>query len=476
MGDASRSARENGPLPSSHTLQRPVGLHPGVPGLGVYPGVGIFNSPRSAVRARAEDGAFRPALWPPEEAAHTSPTPPIMISSAAEDTLLKWQVELGGGLCLTDESATLDGREVPLHGLHRVDRSQDDSDSTDADEDDSTDQGDSLDSTDSPDTSTIKTSTTISKVVEFIGQRIQEVHTEMKSPRKYLSDEHDLFFNSDTSDPLESAPPAPSDSLMLRDGSRTTRQILPKANCSFLLAKVVSRPDEENANSACDVGSQSTETRNTEIDQNAVAEWWSNLMKLKPGAPSRQAQLIRSTHDKLEQMLMKKDERIEVLYKQAISFERSFQAAEIFGRSVVMELEAVCGELRVLHDFSRHHLTASGRESEEIRALHIEELVCLQKRLEDAHAKEIAELQARLREEFRAKEDALAKVKHLREEETRLNDANRRNSSSATQLSAETDKMRALLEQKDAQLKLLQVCGCVALHTTICCIPPPTSA
>jgi hypothetical protein len=460
MGDAAHVAREHAP-------QRPVGLHPGVPGLGVYPGVGIFNSPRSAVRARAEDGAFRPALWPPEEAAQTSPTPPIVISSA-EDTLLKWQFELGGGLRLepAGEGALFDSREVPLHGLHRVDHSQDDGDSTDLDEDDSTDQGEdqthAFDCTGSPDTSAIKTSTTISKVVEFIGQRIQEVHAEMKSPRKYLSEDQDLFFNTEISDPLRTQP-ASSDSFTMHDGSRTTRHIMPKANCSFLLAKVVSSPDEEN--SACEVGAESAETQKTEIDQNAVAEWWSNLMKFKPGAPSRQAQLIRSTHDKLEQMLMKKDERIEVLYTQAISFERSFQAAEIFGRSVVMELDAVCGELRELHDFSRNYLTTSGHESEELRAQHIKELTCLERRLEDAHAKEIAELQAKLREELRAKEDALSKVKQLQDEEARL----------ATQLSAETDKMRALLEQKDAQLKLLQVCGCIALEAGIYWIPLPTS-
>ena len=464
---------------SHHTCR--VGFHTGAPGPGVYPGVGIFNSPRSPARAHDEGGGFRPALWPPEDTPKW-PTSPVLVSShnsaeartGAEATLMKWQVELGGlepkGEC---DLSDCRGREVPVHGLHRVDHSQED-------DCESSEEGESADSPgntpintgsdESPETSTLKTTTTISKVVDFIGQRIQEVHTEMKAPGKYLSeascgrDDPDLVSPTvrgwDRSDPLGYISPARSNLSCTHDSSMSTRQIVPKANCSFLFARVVSCPDadvspEPNNTSLI---TQSAERESPDsIDQNAVAEWWSNLIQFKPSAPSRQAQLIRSTHEKLEQMLIRKEERIDKLYAQAIAFERSFQAAEIFSRVIITELENVGSDLRALHDASRDHLTSSGRACDTLRAMHAQELANLRTHLEDAHTMKIAGMQARLQEEIRSKEEALRRVTKFQEEEVQWREENGKNSNRARELTAETEKMRAVLEQKDHQLRLQQV-------------------
>ena len=468
-----------------HTYR--VGFHTSAPGPGVYPGVGIFNSPRSPARAQDEGSGFRPALWPPEDSSK-SPTSPVLVSShnsaaartGAEATLLKWQFELGDlepkGEC---DLSDCRGREMPVHGLHRVDHSQED----DCESSEDCESADPLgstpintDSDESPETSTLKTTTTISKVVDFIGQRIQEVHTEMKAPGKYLSearcgrDDPDLVSpivrGCDMSDPLGNTSPARSNLSCTHDGSQNTRQIVPKANCSFLFARVVSCHDADVSPGPnnTSLNSQSAERESPDsIDQNAVAEWWSNLIQFKPSAPSRQAQLIRSTHEKLEQMLIRKDERIDKLYAQAFAFERSFQAAEIFSHFIVNELENVGSDLRALHDASRDHLTSSGRASDTLRAMHAQELANLRTHLEDAHTMKIAGIQARLQEEIRSKEEALRRVAHFQEEGAQWREENGKNSNRARELRAETEKMRVLLEQKDSQLRLQQVC-CLEVH------------
>lgn len=193
-----------------------------------------------------------------------------------------------------------------------------------------------------------------------------------------------------------------------------------------------------------------------------VVEWWSNLVQFKPGAPSRQAILIRQTHDTLAQMLTKKDDRIESLYAKTISLERSSKAAEIFSRSIVVELEATRTALTLYCETETQHWTASGRDSAEMSARHAHELSDLQRRLGDAHAKELAELNIQLQEEARLKEEALKRVQWLLEEEAHLEEANRNTSDSVKKFlgelrekDAEIDKIRALLVQKDKEIKLV---------------------
>jgi len=121
----------------------------------------------------------------------------------------------------------------------------------------------------------------------------------------------------------------PSSKRRLRSGKVTRfteKIILPRP------VNIFSHPaDEQIAGSRCPTVQA---TSPEEMDQNAVAEWWSNLFKFQPGAPSQQARMIRSTHEKLVEILMKKDERIESLHNQTIMIERTSKAVEIFSQSL----------------------------------------------------------------------------------------------------------------------------------------------
>ena len=279
-------------------------------------------------------GGFKPATWPPEDAGTNAmgiPSPGGRSSTdpAAEETLLaRWQAELGDGA----GQAAAPARNQVL-GLHRVSRMGDKDGGSDDDLESDTLL--TLDEKRGSAESTTKTSTTISKVVEYIGKRIQEVHTEMQSPRRFLDshgvDDPDWVAPEVVFPPATQKPDAEVDgnasftgsvvgSSTARSGSRTARHIVPQT--PFLFARVVSELEAEPEQPFPD----------EQADQNAVVEWWSNLVKFRPSAPSKQAMLIRETHEKLEQYLMqkdeiimKKDQRIEILYSQAIWLGMNFK-------------------------------------------------------------------------------------------------------------------------------------------------------
>jgi len=173
-------------------------------------------------------------------------------------------------------------------------------------------------------------------------------------------------------------------------------------------------------------------------------------------------------------MLIKKDARLESLYTQTIGLERSFKAAEIFSRNIVAELEVTRTALMFFCETENQYLTASGRESAEMSVQHAHELADLRKRLDDAHAMELQELNSKLLEEAHLKEEALKREVRLLDEEAQLQEANRNTSDSVKKflgdlrekdgeldkmlvLIAEKDKaIQLLLQQKETELKLLQ--------------------
>ena len=114
--------------------------------------------------------------------------------------------------------------------------------------------------------STLKTSTTITRVVDYIGRRMQEVHSEMQSPRRCASS-HSAGFDDPQNvpraqqvvfppsrpthtgcceGPLDASSSA-SGSLTARSGNKTARQIEAKNSGTFpfLFARVVDEPDPE---------------------------------------------------------------------------------------------------------------------------------------------------------------------------------------------------------------------------------------
>jgi hypothetical protein len=181
------------------------------------------------------------------------------------------------------------------------------------------------------------------------------------------------------------------------------------------------------------------------MDQNAVAEWWSNLFKFQPGAPSQQARLIRSTHEKLVGVLMKKDERIESLHARTIELERTFKAAEIFSHTIIAELEASRSALSFFGENEIQYLTSFRQQTAVLQTE-------LQRRLQEVHVKELSELTAKLLEEATLKEKALEKIGLLEKQEERLTEMNQKKSESVQKAMSEKEKMQAELEKMQAAL------------------------
>ncbi len=147
----------------------------------------------------------------------------------------------------------------------------------------------------------------------------------------------------------------PSSKRRLRSGKVTRfteKIILPRP------VNIFSHPaDEQIAGSRCPtVQANSPE----EMDQNAVAEWWSNLFKFQPGAPSQQARMIRSTHEKLVEILMKKDERIESLFFTS-------KAVEIYGHTIIGELKACRTALSLFSENEIQYLESSRQQAAELQ-------------------------------------------------------------------------------------------------------------
>ena len=227
------------------------------------------GSPVSAFAARGgRDGSdassFAPATWPPPD--------PDAGRSEAEETLAQWE----GALY---ELA----QDVGLHRVRRATGEDGDGGSgsdEDRESDNATKDGDGFPS----DTSTLKTSTTITRVVDYIGKRLEQVHGELNSPRRCPSD-HPLGYDDPEHVPLQqvvfppSRRPPPTGSVKrdcsssptARSGSKTVRQIEPKppAACPFLFARVVNEPELE----------PEPETETESVDMNPVSEYIWNLLR-----------------------------------------------------------------------------------------------------------------------------------------------------------------------------------------------------
>jgi hypothetical protein len=233
----------------------------------------------SAFAARGGRGCsdasnFSPATWPP-------PDPDAGLSEA-EETLAQWKGEVG--------SVYEFAQDVGLHRVRRAAGKDGDGGSgsdEDRESDNATMDGDGFPS----DTSTLKTSTTITRVVDYIGKRLEQVHGELNSPRRCPSD-HPLGYDDpqhvprqqvvfppsrrptptglcenqrDSNTSLASSPPT------ARSGSKTVRQIEPKppGACPFLFARVVNEPDLE----------PEPETETESADMNPVSEYIWNLLR-----------------------------------------------------------------------------------------------------------------------------------------------------------------------------------------------------
>ena len=161
--------RNGGGRGAASTPPRPV-LRPG------------DTSPVSAFAQGRCGGAgtgFAPATWPPPDADADDES--VSGRSAAEDTLVQWQ----------DEVASLQepGPAVGLHRVARAGRAEGDEElGSEADDDGGADAAAAANGDGPPSVaSTLKTSTTITRVVDYIGRRMQEVHSEMQSPRRCAS-------------------------------------------------------------------------------------------------------------------------------------------------------------------------------------------------------------------------------------------------------------------------------------------------
>jgi hypothetical protein len=186
-----------------------------------------------------------------------------------------------------------------------------------------------------------------------------------------------------------------------------------------------------------------------EVDQNAVAEWWSNLFKFQPGAPSQQAKLIRSTHEKLADILLKKDERIESLHAQTIDLERNSKAAMLYIYTIIADLEAFRTALSL---FGKSVLQDLGFAYSELAYSAAMQEKCgkLEKRLEKIERESAAEI-ARLNEK-----------NHMLEERNRVLEKRTQTSKSESaaeiaRLNAEIDRLKSLLNQQQQAPKLVGI-------------------
>ena len=436
----------------------------------------------SPVSAFSPASGFRPACWPPsqegalEYEALRAPHWCSPSRNPAEETLLRWQVQVGS----LDSLERMDGplsmpsppRDKHEVGLHRLAR-PDARDSADDDGSDFPVQGALEQASVCTDDKVNRNSAevTLSNFVHFLGKRMQEVHTELQTPRAFSGsvDDSEARHHDLDQTPAErnvSTPPRPAqppDAKSTHEspatsaqGSRSKTPPTRLKQNSFFLSRVVTRADEELA--AQPKPELANEDQKEQLDQNAVAEWWSNLFRLKPGAPSRQAILIRETHDTLAQMLIKKDERIDTLHTRNMELWRSFKAAEGEARTMVADLQAYRAEFA--EEFNGW--LKSRREMDTLHSQHARELLGMQKRLDDAHVTEVAELTRRLNEEKRLKEDAQGKAQELLGKIAALDDAKRSSSNSVANLQcdlvvkdAEIEKLRLILQQKETEIKLL---------------------
>ena len=435
----------------------------------------------SPVSAFSPASGFRPACWPPsqegalEYEALRAPHWCSPSRNPAEETLLRWQVQVGS----LDSLERMDGplsmpsppRDKHEVGLHRLAR-PDARDSADDDGSDFPVQGALEQASVCTDDKVNRNSAevTLSNFVHFLGKRMQEVHTELQTPRAFSGsvDDSEARHHDLDQTPAErnvSTPPRPAqppDAKSTHEspatsaqGSRSKTPPTRLKQNSFFLSRVVTRADEELA--AQPKPELANKDQKEQLDQNAVAEWWSNLFRLKPGAPSRQAILIRETHDTLAQMLIKKDERIDTLHTRNMELWRSFKAAEGEARTMVADLQAYRAEFA--EEFNGW--LKSRREMDTLHSQHARELLGMQKRLDDAHVTEVAELTRRLNEEKRLKEDAQGKAQELLGKIAALDDANRSSSNSVANLQcdlvvkdAEIEKLRLILQQKETEIKL----------------------
>ena len=435
----------------------------------------------SPVSAFSPASGFRPACWPPsqegalEYEALRAPHWCSPSRNPAEETLLRWQVQVGS----LDSLERMDGplsmpsppRDKHEVGLHRLAR-PDARDSADDDGSDFPVQGALEQASVCTDDKVNRNSAevTLSNFVHFLGKRMQEVHTELQTPRPFSGsvDDSEARHHDLDQTPAErnvSTPPRPAqppDAKSTHEspatsaqGSRSKTPPTRLKQNSFFLSRVVTRADEELA--AQPKPELANEDQKEQLDQNAVAEWWSNLFRLRPGAPSRQATLIRETHDTLAQMLIKKDERIDTLHTRNMELWRSFKAAEGEARTMVADLQAYRAEFA--EEFNGW--LKSRREMDTLHSQHARELLGMQKRLDDAHVTEVAELTRRLNEEKRLKEDAQGKAQELLGKIAALDDANRSSSNSVANLQcdlvvkdAEIEKLRLILQQKETEIKL----------------------
>ena len=436
----------------------------------------------SPVSAFSPASGFRPACWPPsqegalEYEALRAPHWCSPSRNPAEETLLRWQVQVGS----LDSLERMDGplsmpsppRDKHEVGLHRLAR-PDARDSADDDGSDFPVQGALEQASVCTDDKVNRNSAevTLSNFVHFLGKRMQEVHTELQTPRPFSGsvDDSEARHHDLDQTPAErnvSTPPRPAqppDAKSTHEspatsaqGSRSKTPPTRLKQNSFFLSRVVTRADEELA--AQPKPELANKDQKEQLDQNAVAEWWSNLFRLKPGAPSRQAILIRETHDTLAQMLIKKDERIDTLHTRNMELWRSFKAAEGEARTMVADLQAYRAEFA--EEFNGW--LKSRREMDTLHSQHARELLGMQKRLDDAHVTEVAELTRRLNEEKRLKEDAQGKAQELLGKIAALDDAKRSSSNSVANLQcdlvvkdAEIEKLRLILQQKETEIKLL---------------------
>ncbi len=247
------------------------------------------TSPVSAFAQRCGTGAgFAPATWPPPDADADDES--VGGHSAAEDTLVQWQDEVA--------SVREPGPAVGLHRVARVGRPEsDDEQGSKADDEEAEDAAKEDGDGPPPVASTLKTSTTITRVVDYIGRRMQEVHSEMQSPRRCASSHDDpqhvpwaqqvVFPPSRPTPagycegPLDASSSA-SGSLTARSGSKTARQIEAKNSGTFpfLFARVVDEPEPEPEPEPESEPESGSADGSEALDyMNPVSEWWSNLIR-----------------------------------------------------------------------------------------------------------------------------------------------------------------------------------------------------
>jgi hypothetical protein len=323
-----------------------------------------------------------------------------------------------------------------------------------------------------------------STMFEYIGTRMQELYTDIKTPRGVLQDNSDLRSGYDDPEHVPQQESFPHDNQKTANnipfkgdaqivGSRcvTARTSSPKNsietgkeedhNSPTILQRAfvsgplsghppfsprhTSRQQRPDAQQEPEPEQPREAASPEQMDQNAVAEWWSNLFKFQPGAPSQQARLIRSTHEKLVGVLMKKDERIESLHARTIALERTFKAAEIFSHTIIAELEASRSALSFFGENEIQYLTSFRQQTAVLQTE-------LQRRLQEAHVKELSELTAKLLQEATLKEKGLEKIGLLEKQEGRLTEMNQKKSESIQKAMSEMEKMQAELEKMQAAL------------------------